>query len=351
MYDLERPRAAIWAAPLAWAYGLGVRARAHAYNAHWLPVHRAPIPVLSVGGIEAGGTGKTPVVAYLLGRLIAANRRPGLLTRGYGRQSRGLALRSVGCVPDPSQLGDEAAMLVAGGLDIPVAACAQRMLGAQALATMGCDCVVMDDGFSHRALHREVDIVVLRGEQDLSRAKLLPHGSLREPAQGLARASLLWWHHREGPSPATVPETVVATWRKAGFTGTWIRSEQAALTVTDEAGIKQPLVGAHIIAAAGIARPEEFHRQLVMAGANVVRFFPFGDHHLYTRADKAQFKAQLTAGDVQALVVTAKDRIKLAPDTGVPLWTAHAPLTVHDATDVLGQLLEKTGFLPVRAGG
>ena len=152
----------VWvAATLAGLYGLVVCVRRWLYDRGFLASYRAPLWVISVGGLEAGGTGKTPVAGWLLRALLDAQKHPGLLTRGYKRSSVGLSIRVLNTPPDPDTLGDEAAMLVASGLNIPVAACAKRKDAVVPMIQEGCDCLVLDDGFSHRSLVRDCDIVVL----------------------------------------------------------------------------------------------------------------------------------------------------------------------------------------------
>ena len=320
----------LWGAPWAIPYTLGVRLRAAAYDHGLYPVRRAPLPIISVGGLEAGGTGKTPMVAHLCRSLIALGARPGLLTRGYRRSAQDPALRTFGTEAHVALLGDEAAMLVHAGLDIAVAAQANRHAGALALAALGADCAVMDDGFSHRALARDLDIVMLRGEADVARLRMLPWGPLRELPQALARAHIVVVHHRCGPAPRALPAALSAWLQRHAKTAQVVQSDQAELTLRDEAGGAISPQGARVVVTAGTARPREVAASLQAMGAQVAACRPFADHHPYTSQDAQTLAKLVHQHGAQALVATAKDACKLQGLLPVPLWTLHAPLRLVD---------------------
>ncbi len=315
-------------APLAGLYGALVLARRAAYDRGWLRTVPSPLYTISVGGLEAGGSGKTPVTGLLLGALAASGRAVGLLTRGYGRTSRGLVLRSPGEPAAPEMVGDEPAMLVSAGPDVPVAACAARVEGARALARIGCDCAVLDDAFSHRAIARDVDLVVLRGEAPLGNGHLLPWGSLREPASSLARADVVWLHFRGRAAPAP----------------SWL---DAPVVVVSES-VPGPLRDAHsgevveprgpLLAAAGIARPSDLVVSLRALGAEVARLVSFRDHH---RFDAADVDRLVRAGRAHgAVVVTAKDAVKIAPlwrPAQPPLWVLEQRVAIRRGLAALAE--------------
>ena len=306
-----------WSAPLAGLYGAIIRARRMAYDRGVLHAHPSPCFTVSVGGLEVGGSGKTPVTGYLLQRLINLGRTPGLLSRGYGRQSTGLQVRLRGQPANPEQLGDEPAMLVSTGLDIAVAVCAQRTVGAQALATQGCDTLVLDDGFAHRALQRHVDIVVLRGEQPFASGRLLPRGRLREPPSSLQRAHIVWMHYRtaapDGPTPAWFAQHCPQALR--------VVSQALPGVVRDLQGKQINMAGRRVIACAGIAWPADVESSLMRLGADVAAMVPFADHHPYGAADMDHLLRLQRRHSAEAIVTTAKDAVKLvARWPSVPLW-------------------------------
>lgn len=320
---LRRTPLALFAAGV---WGACAALRRRLYDAYPQLAWRADVPVISIGALEAGGTGKSPIVAWLLADLLACGHRPGLLTRGYGRQARGLQTRAPAEPAQAQRLGDEPAMMVAGGLDVAIAACAKRVHGAQALQQAGVDVLVMDDGFVHRQLRRDFDIVVLRGEAPLADGCYLPWGNLREGPAALGRAHLIWLHYRAGPAPKQ-PAPKVQQMLQAYAPGVpVVLSEMAPAApdscATDAHGRRQPLMGQAILAAAGIARPEEFRRDLLRAKAVLRGWQPMADHAAWP-ARQCQALARKAEGlGVTAVVVTSKDWVKLAPQwrSQVPLW-------------------------------
>jgi len=332
------------AAPLAGLYGAVVLARRAAYDRGWLAVAESPLFTVSVGGLEVGGSGKTPVTGLLLAALKAAGQSVGLLTRGYGRESRGLLVRAPGEPVTPEAIGDEPAMLIGGGLDVPVAACASRLLGARALVEAGCDAAVLDDAFSHRALARHVDIVVLRGESPVGNGHLLPWGTLREPASSLARAQVVWLHFRRGATPA--PE-----WLEP-YGKAHVVSEAIPGPVTDALSREERDVrGRRLLLAAGIARPRDLIDTVEALGGNAAELVPFADHHRFSVTDAAALARRARAGGVDAVAVTAKDAVKLARHwpAGTPLWVVRQRLAIREGAGSLAKFLNiKEKFLHAR---
>lgn len=313
----ERPLGAI-AAPLAWIFGAAAHTRRFAYDSGLLKAHDAGVLTISVGGIEAGGSGKTPVAGWVLGACRELGMHPGLLTRGYGRQTRGLVLAPVG-EAKASDVGDEPAML-ARDLEVPIAASEVRYPGAVALREQGCDVVVLDDGFSHRKLHRDLDIVVLRGEAPVGNGYLLPAGTLRESPAGLRRAQVIWAHSRTGGRDEEQLQ------RLAGES-LLVLSEDGAVTVADLAGTPVALAGKRVVAASGIARPASFVATLERSDALVVDRVGFPDHVRYTPKDMGDLSRRVAEQGAEALVVTAKDAVKLATSQlDVPVWVARVGL-------------------------
>ncbi len=323
-------------APLSAPFALAVLTRRWLYDRGLLAAARPPLFTLSVGGLEVGGTGKTPVTAWVLGILREAGRRPGLLTRGYGRKERGLVVRAVGEEASPARLGDEPAMLVQEGLDVPVAACADRRVGAAALVQAGCDTLVLDDGFSHRRLGRHLDIVVLRGEAPLGdNGHLMPWGSLREPPSSLRRAQVVWLHHRA--SAAVEP---AAALRAHLGSAVIVLSEARPGPARDLLGKDVALAGRPVLAAAGIARPRELAASLERCGAEVRELVALADHHAYGPDDVQRLGRRAAALGAEAVVVTPKDRVKLAPLwRGPPLYVLGTAVHVVAGEAALRALL------------
>lgn len=313
---LAAPRGLAWAwSTLACAYGQGVALRTWAYARGWFRIQPPPCWTLSVGGLEVGGSGKTPVTAWLLAHLLAAGHRPGLLTRGYGRRSRGLRLRRPGTAALAADLGDEPAMLVAGGLDVAIVACGDRRRGARILRDLGCDVLVLDDGFGHRALGRHLDLVVLRSEAPLGTGHLLPRGSLREPASALGRADVLLFLCKDGaPVLAPAPGAAAVEMRALAPQALWVAATAVAQPPCSwRTGAPLPLAGRRVLGATGIAQPSSFRRSLVALGVQLVGLRVYPDHHPFATRDLAPLRQAMVDAGAELLVVTAKDAVKLGP--------------------------------------
>lgn len=287
-----------------------------AYDSGWRRVNRLAGPVISVGNLSAGGTGKTPFV-MLLGKLL---ERRGIkfdvLSRGYGRRTRGVRLVEPG--GSAAEFGDEP-LLIARRLQVPVVVGEDRFAAGQfAEAKFGAQVHLLDDGFQHRRLAREFDIVIL-GPGDAS-DQLLPAGRLREPLQALHRADAVVVED-EGPVPAEAAGKLI--WR--------IRR-----------GVELPSLPERPIVFCGIARPERFLEQLRARGLDPSATSIFRDHHAYTVADVQSLLALKAQSGGHGFVTTEKDEINLgALKTSLePLVVARVTMELLDANDALDAMLK-----------
>lgn len=283
--------------PVAGLYVLVVMLRRSAYRAGLLKVERLRVPVVVVGNIAVGGSGKTPVVAWLADALRARGWKPGIVSRGYGRRRVDVAL--VTRVDDPAEVGDEP-VLLAQLTACPVAVCADRPAAVRALlqAFQECDVVISDDGLQHYRLHRDAEIVVV-DEQVIGNGLPLPAGPMREARARLAEATLVVAHGGLSSASARAASAVpVADMVLAGTT-----LEPAGAPRADmQPKPVRALAGARVHGVAGIGRPERFFAQLEALGFEVVAH-PFPDHHAFCRAD-------LDFGDDAPIIMTAKDAVK-----------------------------------------
>jgi tetraacyldisaccharide 4'-kinase len=315
--------------PASLVYGVGVVVRNRLYDAGWLGQTRVAARVLSVGNLTVGGTGKTPAALWLAQALVRRGRRVGIVARGYRKRRPGVVVVGTSGMPlvSAEDGGDEAVML-ARRFAGPVVTGERRVEAAsEACARFGLDTLVLDDGFQHRALARDADLVLMA--DDHAARRLLPAGSRREPlaALGRARAVLAVGDHEPPWPPGTARPPrfrgrLVAT---ALVDGAWAETGLAALD------------GARVVAVAGVARPDRFIVTLEACGARVVDHLTFPDHHDYSADDIA---AIVTAGHAGALVTTEKDLVKLAGRPGLEhLRALRVALEVDDG-DRLVDLLE-----------
>lgn len=263
--------------PLGWLYGAVTAWKSRR------PGARAPMPVICIGNLTAGGSGKTPIAIAIAEMLKAKGRKPGFLTRGYGGQKFGPLL----VCPDHAayEVGDEPLLLAAHA---PTIKARNRAAGAMLATAQGVDVLVMDDGFQNFALQKTLSLVVVDGQTGFGNGLMIPAGPLREPvAQGLARADAVIVMGDGDPD-------------LGGFTGPVLR---ARLEPQGDA-----LRGQQLFAFAGIGRPEKFLLTLQQAGVIVMgyRFFP--DHHLYRRDEITDLRRK--AGQAR-LVTTEKDMVRL----------------------------------------
>ncbi len=275
----ESPILSVLLLPLSWAYGAAVRARNRRYDRPGA-AHRATIPVLCVGNLTAGGTGKTPMVAWLVRRLQAAGRRPCIVTRGYGgRAGRGPLLVSSGGGPlaGSDVAGDEPVLLARALPGAIVLAGSDRVAAAAAAAAEGADVVVLDDGFQHRRLARDLDLVLLDGTAPFGNGRLLPAGPLREPLDGLARASaVLVTRCRPDANVATV--AAAAAREAPGLQVLRTGHRRAGFVSAEGEPAEKPV---RALAFCGIGNPIPFLRDLEEEGVEVASARVFPDHHPY----------------------------------------------------------------------
>jgi tetraacyldisaccharide 4'-kinase len=327
---------AIFLTPLSWIFGFCLKVRHYAYDQGWLPQYRPKAFTISIGGIEAGGSGKTPITAYMLQKLRHENKHVGLLSRGYGRSSRGLICRQKGEKASAAKHGDEPTLILNRYADVPAAICAKRSLGAKYLSDLGCANILCDDAFSHRALHRDLDIVVLRGEAPIADGHLLPRGHLREPLGSLKRAHMIWLHYKSAQIKPTIPPELSHL-----FAGKPLVRSTSRLILKQPDGSLVQSCGQDVVAAAGIAHPQSFHHMLKELDLNVLDFLAFADHCTYHAQERQKLQESLAKHQGATLVVTAKDYVKLAekwPPTQI--WIADLEVCIFEGEEDLDNLLK-----------
>lgn len=325
--------------PLAAGFGLGVALRRAAYDRGWLKAQRLRRPVISVGNLTVGGTGKTPLVAYIARRLFERGLKPAILTRGYGRRDSAKLVvlePGLGRAPDPRQVGDEPALLARKLPDVSIVIGADRyQAGALAEEQFGVDAHILDDGFQHWALKRDVDIILIDVTHDLSEWALLPAGRLREPASALERADIIVLTRTDLADARSVEERV----RQISPLARIFHSHTKLSGLVDVAtGRVYPLgafQGEPVYAFCGIGNPKAFFADLKKWGFSVVARHAFRDHHPYPddspetvelmKAQDRRFKVHNGSGEpelafacpkrcgAKVMVTTEKDMMNLPP--------------------------------------
>ncbi len=318
---------------LAALYGAGVAARLSAYRRGLLPVRRAARPVLSVGNVAAGGTGKTPFVRWLAGELVARGRRPSILTRGYGRASRGTVVVSdgAGTLASARDAGDEPALLARALPTVPIVAEANRARGARRAEEIqpAIALHILDDGFSHVALARDLDIVLLDATAPDAGGALLPAGRLREPLASLARADLLVVTKTEQAEAA--PALAVAARYAPGVPV--YHAATRVLGIRDAAGLAvapADLPGATCVAVAGLARPEAFLSTLAGLKISPAAALSFRDHDAYGPRALGRIERAAEESGATAVVTTEKDAVKLEGRLALPVFAVAVDMPVLD---------------------
>ncbi|WP_163932912.1 tetraacyldisaccharide 4'-kinase [Paraferrimonas sp. SM1919] len=276
--------------PLSALFALLTKARRWLYRKQWLKSHQVDIPVVVVGNINVGGTGKTPTVIALIELLRKQGFNPGVISRGYGGNYKE-KYKLLSKMDSPERVGDEPAMIYAS-TKAPVIVSKNRVLAAKVMSEIGADIIISDDGLQHYALARDIEIIVVDGKRRFGNKRILPAGPLREPIE---RVRIGFGAHPpivlvNGGEPLI--DKNIMTLLPQPLVGL---SETASL----------PQAGDAIAAFAGIGNPKRFHTTLEQLGFKVEVFHAFSDHKSYKTEDfNSLLETQLN------IVMTEKDAIK-----------------------------------------
>jgi tetraacyldisaccharide 4'-kinase len=301
----ERVAPPWWLVPMSLAYGAVSGTRRYVYAKRLLGSTRIARPVVIVGNLTVGGTGKTPLVCWLVAQLGERGFRPGIVTRGYGGSSG--SVRMIEASDDPRRVGDEP-ILLAQRTGVPVAVGRDRPAAAQLLVAAGCDVIVSDDGLQHYALARDCEVVVIDGDRRFGNGWLLPAGPLRETRSRLS-----------------VANAIVVNGGRALLEGALSMRLEAKTAVAVSGGRILPLkdfAGAQVHAVAGIGNPERFFNMLRAHGIGVLGH-PLADH------------ARLTARDIQfadekPVLMTEKDAVKCRGTADARHWYVPVSVSFED---------------------
>ncbi len=326
-------------------YGALLSLRRRLHESGFLRSESAPVAAVSVGNLVWGGTGKTPFSLWLAQQFEDSGCRVGIVSRGYGRRSRGLRVVSDGSkiLTGVEQAGDEPTLLARRMPRAVVVVSENRIEGARRAAELGAQLLVLDDAFQHLSIRRDADIVLIDGANPLG-GGLPPLGRLREPAAALARADLFLVTGGE-PDSGPEAEEVLRRWNpgapvfhsRARFSG-WFDE-------TGEPFPREKLAGRPAIAISSIARPERFRKTLGDGGVEARAFLRFRDHHFYSRADVRRIENAATKAGASILLTTEKDLVKLIGRTRLPVVAARIEPVFRepDLFDRLAGILRERG--------
>ena len=292
------------------------------YDLGLFPAEDFSVAVVSVGNLSVGGTGKTPVAAWIAHALIERGIRPGIVLRGYG--------------------GDETLVHQRLNPRVPVIVASDRPRGIREAIAQGADVVILDDAFQHRRAARDADVLLVDADSWSGSPRLLPAGPWREPLRSARRASLIIITRKTADNAtveaarhafaAAAPQVPIAV---VHLTPGELRSTTTSQTLPLHA-----LRGADLTAIAAIARPDSFFRQLTELGA-VVRPHSFADHHAFTRREARYLAAQARSSDF--VVCTLKDAVKLEsiwPAEAGSLWYVSQRLKIEEGQPHIDRMLD-----------
>jgi len=308
--------------PAELLYRAVVASRAALYDRGLFRAEQFSIPVLSVGNLSVGGTGKTPVAAWFARKLSEKGVKPGIVLRGYG--------------------GDEPLVHERLNVGVPVIVAADRVRGIREAIAQGVDVVVLDDAFQHRRAARDADVVLVNADVWTGAPRLLPAGPWREPLRSARRANLVIITRKTADKSSVehVRRALSAFAPRVPVVVAHLAPGDLRSTATGQTLPLHALQGSDLTAIAAIAHPDSFFRQLTELGA-IVRPHSFSDHHTFTRAEARRLAAQASNSDF--VVCTLKDAVKLEslwPAEAGSLWYVSQRLRIEDGQEHIEWLLD-----------
>ena len=337
-----------WLTPL---YAGAVAARSGLYDAGWLRPERLTVPVLSVGNLTAGGTGKSPMVELIARTLRDLGRAPAVVSRGYRGTHTGRAtIVSTGDGPlvDAAVAGDEPVMLAAALAGVPVIVSHRRRDGGElAIRALGSRCIVLDDGYQHRALHRDLDLLLIDGTDPFGNGRLLPAGPLREPIAAMSRAGAVMVTRADRAQRQTLAIIDDSVRRHCPAAPVFhCRTVPKDLVrFADEASVPlDALRSSRAACFAGIASPQRFFDDVASSGATVVAALSFSDHHRFDALDLERVGSAAVGASADLILTTQKDAARLGVSVMPPsLSRLHVfrVTTAVDESDAFASLLAR----------
>ena len=299
--------------PFSFLYGLITDLRNIFYNHRFIKIKQYNIPIISIGNIIAGGTGKTPFTMLCINLLRDKYHNIVVVSRGYGRHSKGVLVVSdgKGNIQQAQMGGDEPVMISKKYPDIPVVVAEVRTEGIDlAINTFKADLILLDDAFQHRRVGRNCDIVLLNGRRCLGAEQLLPVGDLREKLRNLKRADIVVVNKSQG-NPREEDVKLLNNIFKGPVYDCSFKPTVLVNTRFQKIDDAIVLKGKRVYAFTAIASPEQFKNMLINIGAEVIKLRAYQDHYYYLSSDFEQIRDDYIALECQYLVTTEKDLVKI----------------------------------------
>lgn len=313
-------------------YTLAVGLRNRRYDCGTAEAHRADVPVISIGNLTLGGTGKTPMVKWLAQRLQCSGSRVVIISRGYGASG--------------GQQNDEALELANAMPGVPHVQNRDRVAAARiAIRDFHPQLLLLDDGFQHRRLARDLDIILLDALEPFGFEHVFPRGTLREPLAGLRRAHVVCLSRADAISAAE-RETIHQRVAQIAPNAEWCELAHTPCRLINSRGESQPfqtLAGRRLTAFCGIGNPAGFRHTLLAIGCDPVAWREFPDHHAYTPSDITAISNTATESKSEAIVCTQKDLVKLRQHQlgELPLWAVNIEIQFLRGQESLERMLDQ----------
>ncbi len=317
-YIQGKSKGGVWTLlqPLSYLYEAGVRTRLGLYRAGALRSRTLPCAVISIGNLTAGGTGKTPMTMYVARYLQKRGARVVVISRGYGGSLKGCGIVSngqegeAGILLGAAEAGDEPLLMARRLSGVPIIVGADRFAaGTLAIKEFAPTVIILDDGFQHVRLDRDLNILLLDGTVPLAGARLLPAGPLREPVSALKRADMVL------VKGGLLNDRDKELLRAYNLESTGFVYTPGAVTdlCTNESLTRADLKGRALLGVAGIARPRSFFSTLKDWGLRLLGTISYSDHYPYKAEDMAVIREKMKTSGAEAIITTEKDGVKLSP--------------------------------------
>ncbi|OQX96580.1 tetraacyldisaccharide 4'-kinase [candidate division KSB1 bacterium 4572_119] len=345
MTTFENKSLLFFSIPLSWIYGFIIRMRNIFYDKGVFKVHKIEgLEIISIGNISVGGTGKTPITKLFARQLAEVGKKVVILSRGYGRKSKGTVVVSDGetiLVP-VDQAGDEPFLLARGLKNVPVVVEANRYKGALFIQKkFNPDIILLDDGYQHRRLHRNYNICLIDANVGVGKGRLLPAGFLREPIQSLNRADMVCLTRTDQQSGLT---SLISKIQKVTSCPILKSSHSPRELINGNSGNKKNLSfikGKTVLLFSGIARPESFEFLILKLGGKIIHHEKFSDHYQFMLFDLKNIVSKSEKLFADMIITTEKDFVRtLAITNDIPnFYYLPIDIKITEGSSILKNIL------------